>query len=308
MILLGVPLEAPEVLPPDVAPPRDLQSLTLTWTALGRTWNLTDPASPVRRLKGATPTGVTEPTHWWSEAPMIDGATWDGFHIGRGEEFHPLLVHAENSTDFRTEHDAFMDTLDPRVEGVLRYTHADGSWRESPSRYDNGAALTGEVDPVLACSAVYGITWACADPYWRGAPVEVRFGFATGSAFFPGTPFTIGESNSLASAAVTNPGDVDAYPVWRVYGPFTAFTVGVGDSVVTLSLTKTLGHWVEIDMNPNKLTIVDDAGVDRWLSASEAEFSPIPGGQTVDLVTSLSGAGAGSAVVLGFTPRYRRAW
>jgi hypothetical protein len=155
----------------------------------------------------------------------------------------------------------------------------------------------------------YGITWDAADPFWRGSPVSVRFEYPSATpAFFTGPPFRLAPSQVLGSATVTNPGDVDSSAVLRIEGPFSSFTADVGPAHVEASgLSKPLGGWVEVDMTPSKLTILDEEGTDLWGSVDDVIFETIPPGVT-EVSTTLAGASAGSAVSVAFTPRYRRAY
>jgi hypothetical protein len=284
-------------------------ALSWTWTApwLDRTYNLTDLTSPVLKLRGATGTGQADPTHWWSEAPTIDGSEWEGSRTGRGSVFLPLQVTGFDTADFMTNHDAFVATLDPKREGLIRVTRPDGTWREASCRYESGADLPITLDPVMACRAVYGITWATADPYWRGEEIIARFENETPPPFFPFPPLVLASGQSLANAPVTNPGEVAAYPVWRIEGPFSSFSVGVGDSLAEMTLAKVTGQWVEIDMNPRRGTFRDETGADVGDYVTEWNFEAIPPG-TTQLTTVVNGSGVDTAVTLTFTPRYRRAW
>jgi hypothetical protein len=268
---------------------------------------LTNPASPVLKLRGATGTGQAPVEHWWTDAAQLDGSEWDGARIARGSVFLPLRVSGHDSMDFIDKHTAFKRSLDPSQLGSLRVSRPDGTSRTIACRYESGADSAIELDPVMMCRAVYGVTWANAEPFWSGEPVVKEFAYAAASSFFPGPPFTLASASTLASATVVNPGDVEAYPVWRVTGPFTGFEVGVGASVVAITLTRTAGQWVEIDMNPRRLTIVDNAGTRRWDAATEAVFEPIPPGE-VALTTQVDDPDVGTKVTLSFTPRYREAW
>lgn len=282
-------------------------SMTWTWTApwLGRTWVLTDPAGSVLKLEGAT-LPEASPTHWWSEAPTVDGSNWEGMRAGRDEAFIPVWVEGATWEQFRDTRTEFMASLDPAREGVLRVTQPDGVWREIPLRYENGKPSQ-DLDVALSLYDRYAITWSAGDPYWRGAEVTRRYSNDAGAAFFPGTPFTIGPGLTLQDPTIVNPGDVEAYPVWRVEGPFAGFSVGVGDSLVEMTLTRSVGQFVEIDMSPRRLTILDETGADRWDYVTEVAFSAIPAGAT-QLSTLVVGASSATAIGLTFTPRYRRAW
>ena len=315
MIIYGGPQGAPPVVdpprPPVVIGPvftAPLSWLWKSWTGEDE-WELTNPASPVVKLKGATGIGQTDPEHWWADSPTMDGSTWDGMRVGRGQVFLPLMVQGDDSDDFLAQHERFMRSLDPRREGVIRVTRHDGRWREAVCRYESGADLVMDYDPVAGRRATYGITWAMGDPYWHGEPIEHMFTVDSGAAgLFPGPPFRLARDATLSNSKTTNPGDVASYPVWRVNGPFTSFTVGVEGMNLSMTLTKAAGQWVEIDMNPRKLTVVDEAGTDRWPNLTAAEFEGIPPGVEVDVMTGVSGQGPESSVSLKFTPRYRRAW
>ncbi|MBC8093523.1 MAG: phage tail family protein [Pseudonocardia sp.] len=260
------------------------------------------------KLAGALGIGQADPTHWWSEAPTVDGASWEGHRVGSGEVFLPLMVQGDTYAGFEAAHTSFMASLDPRHEGLLRVVRPDGRWREIGCRYTSGTTgPTADWDVTRSLVATYGVTWTTADPYWRGEAVTHRFENDAGAAFFPGPPFTIGKGLTLQDPTIVNPGDLEAYATWRIDGPFTGFSVGVGTSLVEMTFTRSAGQWVEIDMNPRQLTIVDQAGVDRWDNVTEVAFSSIPSGST-QLSTTVTGASAASAIELRFTPRYRRPW
>ena len=312
MILVGV-LTTPEV-PGDGGTPGEPQPsrhVPLTWTLtapwLERTWTLTDLASPVVKLRGAMGIGKAVPVHRWSESPVLDGSTWEGVRVERGEVFVPVMVQAADSQAFGAEHSAFMSALDRRREATLRLSRPNGSWRELAVRYAGGADSSIDLDPMASCLARYGVTWVAPDPFWRGEPVSAYFPYVTTPALFPGPPWVLAPNRTLSNATIVNPGDEDSYPTWRVDGPFTSFTVGIGAAVVSLTRTLTAGQWIDVDMTPGVLTIRDHNGVDRWDDVTAVEFAPIPPG-TSSLVTSVVGSGAGSGVTLTFTPRYSTAW
>jgi hypothetical protein len=82
----------------------------------------------------------------------------------------------------------------------------------------------------------------------------------------------------------------------------------VGTSLVKVTVTKTAGQWVDIDLRPTKNTVKDETGTDIRSSVTEFANAPIPAGATVPLAISLNGSGVGSAVDLTFTPQYRSAY
>lgn len=275
------------------------------WLDLG--WDLTDLTSPVLKLRGATGTGQVDPEHRWSEAAQLDGADWEDAHVGIGEVTLPLQVRGHDSADFLVQHDLFARSMDPKREGILQVRRPDGQWRQQLCRYAAGFDAPIVLDPVMQHRARYDITWATADPYWTGEPVITPFEYDDAPPFFPGPPFTLAPSVSLDRAEVVNPGDVPSHAVVRVNGPFSGFSVGVGAARVAVTRTAAAGEWVEVDMRPRRLTVVDQSGVDRWDDVDDFAAPPIPPG-TSELTTTVLGSSPGSSVVVSFTPRYWRAW
>ena len=285
------------------------ERLAAQWTSwAGDSWTITDPASPVFALVGATGLSGTDPEHWWSSAPSIDGSSWDGLRVPQGEVFMPIRIDGSSADDFLATRDAFRKSLNARQVSTLRLTRPDGTWREIDCRYVSGKDQPIEPDPLMVRRETLPITWATADPYWRGESVTVTFPFSVPAPLFPGPKFKIGSSRRLGNATVTNLGDVDTYAVWNIARPFTGFTVGVGDSVVTMGAGT--GHSVTIDATPGVLTMLDAEGTDVWEYATEEDLMgmAIPAGQSVPLTTVLEGAGAGSSVSVTFTPRYEGGW
>lgn len=286
--------------------------LTATWTSwTGDSWTITDPKSPVFALVGATGMSGTDPEHWWSTAPSIDGSSWDGLRVPQGEIFMPIRLDGSTADEFLATRDAFRKSLNPRQTSTLRLTRPDGTWREIACRYVSGKDQPIEPDPLMVRRETLPITWATADPYWSGAPVSVPFPYSTPLPLFPGPTFHINSSRQLGNTSVTNLGDADSYAVWKISPPYTGFTVGVGSSVVTMALGHVATGSITIDARPGQLTMLDGAGNDVWHYATEEDLMgmAIPAdGQPVPLTTTLVGAGSGSQVSVTFTPRYEGGW
>lgn len=317
MILTGGVAAPPVVEPAETWPPPGLvpperTGLRLSWTApwLGRTWELSDCDAPVYRVLGPVSNGLTDPSHQWLTAAKINGSLWQDHRVDVARETHLVGIETTTTAEFAVEHAAVMAWADPTREGLLRWTRPDGTWRELACRYESGLGLSSwEGDPFEQCRALYPVTWVAADPFWAGPPMVLSFPYEVASSFFPGPPFTFAAASSLNSSQVDNPGDVPSYALWRVTGPFSSFTVGVGDALVQMAVSKAAGQWVEIDMRPGVYTMLDETGADMWDFQSEAAFEPIPPGVS-DLTTSVSGSNLGptSGVTLSFTPRYRSAF
>lgn len=293
--------EAVEV--PASSAPRN-QRLGFTWVGhTGDEWDLV--YGPVGLLSGARGFGLPRPQHWRREN-LLDGAFHTGLRFPARDVFLPVEIRDRQA--ILEQERPFFTSLDPRREARLRVTTPDAQWRELVVRYDEGAEGEYEWDPLVRGATAYGLRMTAEDPFWRGSPVVVRSEYPSATpSFFTGPPFRLAPVEVLGNTEVTNPGDVDAYATWRIEGPFSGFSVGIGTALVTMTLAKPPGGWVEIDMSPAAKTIRDEAGANLWSVADDVSMAPLPPGE-VQVATTVTGASAGSAVQVSFTPRYFRAW
>jgi hypothetical protein len=126
-------------------------------------------------------------------------------------------------------------------------------------------------------------------------------------AFMPpsaGAGYAVSSGSTLATAAASNPGDVETHVVWEAHGPFTSVTVGVGDQTVVAPITASEGQVLIIDTDPEVQAAFLD-GVDVTDQLSRAEFGTIEPGMSVPLTLAMAGAGFITAT---YTPKYYRAW
>jgi hypothetical protein len=128
--------------------------------------------------------------------------------------------------------------------------------------------------------------------------------------------FHISDGRTVDEAQMTNPGDVDAWPVWAINGPTTSVDLGVGGSVVEVPFAIADGERLVIDTNPteqvaylgdvdpgNAFAVLSGADVTEDLGA--ADFAPIPADATTDLSIDMTGTGIVAARII---PGYWGAW
>lgn len=274
----------------------------------GSVWDLIN--GPVRLQSGASGFHTPDPLHFWRDSPALDGSSWDGMRTPAGEPLLPVRIGegVKSSLEWRDVHAAFETALDAEGECSYVVTTPDGRTRRLGLRFKGGLDIDTDIDPLLLLHAVFPLEFTAGDPYWRGDTISTEFEAVDPSAWFPGPPFYVNPGNAIATARVSNPGHVGAFPRWTITGPLTAVTVGVGDSVVTIEATLSAGEQRIIDMDPRLRTIVDENGADAWLDATDAAFAAIPAGADVALNLEVIGPGSGTEIALEFTPGYRQAW
>jgi len=153
--------------------------------------------------------------------------------------------------------------------------------------------------------ASYGVSLIADNPFWTGEPVRRTWSQSEDSDFYAQMmPLNISSASTLSSAAMTNEGDLEAWPVWTIKGPLTSVTVGVDGRTVQWNVPLTATDILVIDTDPT----VQSAwlnGVDVTAQLGSADFAPIPAGHERPLSLTMAGTGSVEAAI---TPRHFRAW
>lgn len=285
-------------------------ALPLKWTGWdGSEWEMSDPASGIVLLSGARGFGMPPMQHWRSQSPAVPGARWRGAVADSREVFWPLKIWNDAGSLEWVELDrAFWRTLDPQKTGTWTATLPDGSRRYLTLRLKDDGNTVWDRIPTLYGWAHYGITLTADDPFWAGDVIQRSWAPSTGTDFFNGSSqaptFNIASANTLDTAVLSNPGDVDAYLQWQAYGPFTSVTVGVNGSTVVAPITASAGQVLTIDSDPSVLAATLD-GTDVTSQLTSSEFVALPPGENVTLTLAMAGTGY---IAASFTPKYYRAW
>lgn len=306
----------PVVTPPDVVPANQGQP-SMTWTGwTGESWTLAGDFSALVLLEADGRGGMIMPPveNLAYQSATADGATWAGYNIPPRDVTWPLIFVAGSPVEMRAEHARFLNTLRPGTVGTLTVALPDGERRSLALRYVSGAEGDFGTNTYGASWLRHAVTMRAYDPFFFGDSVSQIFSYSPGVNFYGGVPgglgppFYVSSSDTIDSATITNPGDADVYGKWKIYGPFTSATVGFGSSTISLPITKTLGHWIEVDTNPLVGTIIDDLGANLWQYAGAVNFAPLPAASTTSLSVTIIGSGTGTAVDFSFTPKFWRAW
>lgn len=286
--------------------------LRMTWTGPdGSVWDLGDPTvSGLEMGRGVQGLGMPPVLRYESESPAVDGRRFRGHKIDARPVMWPLTVlHDSKLTEWIARDAAFWATMRPDAPGSWAVQTPDGATRSLLCSFvEVDDAMT--VDPTLSGWAAYGIRLvADEEPCWTGSPVVAQFASGELVDFIDESgapPFYISAGDLFASASITNPGDVEAYPVWRVDGPVTDVELGVGDSLIEAPITLNEGEFMIIDSRPTAQTAIKDDGTEVTSSlGSSVEWVAIPPGQSVPLDITVTGTGSVRCTI---TPRYMRAW
>lgn len=309
-IVVGAPGDQP---PPPPSPPRpppppsrgEAASFKVLLTGVdGSEWDLTQ--GNVLLAPGGQLFAAPEVSHWWTNSPVVNGSRWDGMRTGRADRSIPVFVLGDDWESWRDTDSAFFRAVHPRGECLVTVVSPDAKSRSMGFRFVSGGDV--EMDPLTRFFAAYNLEFTVATPFWAGEMVTYSFTADTPVPLFPGPPFNINRSVSTESATVTNPGDEDAWPRYRVVGPMESWTVGVGESLISSETPLLAGESITIDSDRTKLTVLDQDGVNVYGQLEQDVFAPIPSGENVPLSLTVVGGGPGSGVEVEFTPLYRRAW
>lgn len=301
------------VTPPDLptstlaAPPRILLELTYVG-ADGSEWVLTSPSSQVRLLPGMRGLEAGPIDRWTSEAAGIAGARYRGHRALPREVFLPVYITGQGSEDWLAVRRAWDAGLSPDTEGQLVAVVA-GQRRTLPCRWSETEAGWSR-DPLYAGKAVLGEKLIADGAYWQGEDVVRQWIAEDPADFFMAADgvLHITPSNTLGSARMDNPGDVAAWPVWTIAGPFDEASLGVDGAEIEVPFAMTAGQWLRIDTRPDRQTVVDHTGADRVADLGAVAFRRIPARMSAPVTIEATGTSAGFSAAASLTPLYRRAW
>ncbi|MEV8124116.1 phage tail protein [Streptomyces sp. NPDC085944] len=235
----------------------------------------------------------------------------------------PLYVYSDNThmefiERWRALARAFTRTLRPgpdgrRPPGVLEIARPDGTRRRINVHYRDGFKARGaQGTGILSDTAI--ITLWCEDPFWYDADtITVHREQGVGKDFLNPYP-SVSSSQVLGATTVTNPGDEIVWPTWTITGPASLVEFTRSDTGDSFTLDPAevghgpllAGQQVTVRTEPVQVRYQDGA---NWLGAlnwPEAVLWGLDPGVN-EATFALTGAGAGSAVDLAFSPRYQTA-
>lgn len=297
------------------APP-SYWGLSVTWYGVdGSEWDLSDWTSGVALLVEGF-----EGLHWPSfaadilQADGVDGQIVTGVKALPRTVSARIGVMADTANQWAELDQRWWKSWHPRKRGRLVVSSQRGS-RSIELRLNPGDGFSYPKDPNTRGLAIYQLEAVADQPLWAGDPIVRTWQAVDVLPFLDpegSPPFHITPRNLVDTAELTNPGDVDVWPVWQVtaQGGVVELTITCAGGTIGLP-TVASGDTVVID------TDRINGGADRGVLVDgeltevlqiDADINPrqyrrVPAGQTVPIGLTLDGPGR---VTASLTPLHWR--
>lgn len=272
----------------------------------GSEWDLSHGLSGLSLLAGAR--GMLEPpiVRYATKPGAINGSLHRGSIYDERDCFWPLKVYNGDGSQAWLDHNRkFWRTLDKDQVGRWVITQPSGERRTLTARFNGLSDDSLSDDLGLVARQVFGVNLVAENPFWMGEPIGETFNNGASENFYGGSggggfgpPYYLSSGVTIATATVTNPGDVDVWPTWTLRGPYSAATAsGVGFPALAAD------EWISMNTDPTDQVAWDHTGADRTAELENFDqFVEIQRGETVPLEITMTGAGSVSVEI---TPAYR---
>lgn len=191
-----------------------------------------------------------------------------------------------------------------RANGTLRFTPTGGSARQLTVRAFDKAVVRGGVVKEFQLTLLAPDPFVYSDTLFSASTSPLTGGGTAGGVALPHAfPFSFGEYTAGGEVTVTNSGNVNSYPVVRVYGPITAPTLRnltTGSVLSFPGLSVSAGSYAALDMAAETARLDDLASspLIRYLDVASSEFWPLIPGSNIVRLTGSSFSSATNATVL----------
>lgn len=268
------------------------------------------------RVKFAVKGRFAPPPRFEEEgAPEQAGMRLRAARHGVREFVLPIHVTAATEAGLRSTLRTLTWAMDPtRGNGRIRVTSPLNDQREITCRVAAGLELD-EIQGVTSLGLDFltdqlaTVVFRAHDPYWYATTdTTSNYPFTgTSETFFPFFPLVLSASEGFADDVITNPGDLEAWPVWRITGPVsdvTVLNVTTGESLTVTVVSLGGAEVLTIDTRPASKTVTKQDGSNQFskLTTTSVMWSLRRGANAIRV--ELGGAAAGSTVQLSYRPRY----
>ncbi|MFD7257176.1 phage tail domain-containing protein [Streptomyces sp. NPDC059874] len=267
-------------------------------------------------------TGLDMPPYslFSDDSPNLDGSIYRGARAQAREIMLPVYLHGIDRQTINGLKRMLFQALNPR-RGFCRiqFTESKSRIRYIDAYYKGGMEGSESVDGAGFRWAKYGLTFTAMDPWFypeRSQSTKWSFGaedtfLHTSRSFIPVKVASGVMGVPDEEYLISNPGDVEAWPIWRLTGPIKSFSLqGPNGDLIKASPPEDgfdlvpAGRTLTIDTRPGKKTVKDNTGVNYWSKLDLApQFWPVDPGDTIAAISVVAGTAA-AAVTLSFQPRY----
>lgn len=290
-------------------PPLYTPEYTQLWTgADGITWDLNDWTSGVYLASGLVGMAHAPIERWTDDSPAMPGSRFRGARALARSVQWPIVITTKTSVgSWRDLARRWWRGWSKDTPGTWTVIDSGGESRSIDLLHNPSGDFSLGYDPGLFSWVPWTVDAVADFPYWRGNPITASWQQVTPAAFIPVTgapPFTISSSASLTTAEIDNPGDVDAWPVWTITGPFDAISITVAGGTIIGPAVLT-GQTVVVDTSPTNPVAIRNATTDVSGQFTAWDPRPVPAGGTVPI--TITGTGLGQ-VSVSLTPLYEMAF
>jgi hypothetical protein len=249
-------------------------------------------------------------------SPNLDGTMFRGARAAGREILLPVYVYGIDRKTLRDFKRKLANALNPKLGYcVLTFVESNGIPRRIQCYYAGGMEGNESVDTSGFRWVSYGIQLSATDPWFYGdTQVAASWSFGASQPFLgnPFLPIKLGTgTQSNGTLTVSNPGDIEVWPIWTITGPVKSFNFtgpdgtswGIPAQPGGVDAIRN-GRTLTVDCRPGYKTLMDDQGTNYFslMSPSPSLWSVPPGTSTAQ-ASLVSGSGT-PTVTMTLLPRY----
>ncbi|MFJ8699466.1 phage tail domain-containing protein [Streptomyces ardesiacus] len=249
-------------------------------------------------------------------SPNLDGSMYRGTRASARQVMLPVFVYGIDRKTLKEFKRKLANALNPKAGYcVLTFIEQDGVVRRLQCYYAGGMEGNESTGGAGFTWVSYGLQLTAMDPWFYGdLEVAANWSFGTAQPFLKNPFFPVTLSSGTAATdtiSVSNPGDIEAWPVWTFTGPLKSFQLtgpdgskfGIPEQAGGADALQA-GRTLTVDTRPGYKTVLDDKGVNYFplMNPAPSLWSLPPGVSTVK--TSLVSGSGTPTVNVKLTPRY----
>jgi hypothetical protein len=210
--------------------------------------------------------------------PEQDGARFRAVHHEPTEFPLPVWVQGSSASDLRTKIRALATSMNPkRGDGYIRVTSPVGDQRQIKCRVAEFDVTEKIGDTTGVSAQLVRMVFKAHTPYWEDVtetslifdPADTQPGAFLGNPFFP---IRLAASEIAINTTVTNPGDVEVWPIIRINAPGNSIKIFnyTAGNVIDISSYSLSSGQIVIDTRPGYKTVIKDGIENLWSYVTSA--------------------------------------